>query len=231
MKIFISYRRDDTRHVAARVADRLNDLPGISSVFIDIYEIDPGSNFELSIDRSLEESDICLVMIGENWVASDDDSKTARIRSDNDYVRLETASALLSGKRVLPILVDGATMPEKEDLPPDIQPITIIDALFLRHDSFTQDIEIVEDAIFERKARTPITRFFRRHPYLTLAARTLGGVLLAGAFLIVTTIVHHILTGGLALDETLGSTGVVWMIIIASLVAGGGIALWFGIRR
>nr|VFK59875.1 MAG: TIR domain-containing protein [Candidatus Kentron sp. UNK]VFK70149.1 MAG: TIR domain-containing protein [Candidatus Kentron sp. UNK] len=231
MKVFISYRRDDTRHAAARVAERLNDLPGIRSVFIDVDGINPGSNFELSINLSLEESNICLVMIGDNWVASDEDGKTARIFNDDDYVRLEITTALSSGKRVLPILVDGATMPEKEELPSDIQPITILNALFLRHDSFSQDIETVEDAIFGRKTRTPITRFFRRHPYLSLTSRTLGGVLLAGALLIVAAIIHDILTGGLALDETLGSTAVVWMIIIVSLVAGGGMALWFGIRR
>lgn len=231
MKAFISYRRDDTRHAAARVVDRLNDLPGMRSVFMDVDAIDPGSNFDSSINTSLKDSDIYIVMIGDNWIAADQDDSQPRILDDNDYVRRETATALASGKRVLPVLVDGASMPAREKLPPDVQPITILDAAFVRHDSFNQDFEIIEDAIFERRARTPITRFFRRHPYVTLTSKTLGGIILTGALLIVATMIHNALTGGRALDETLGSTAVVWMIVIATLAAGGGIALWRGIRR
>ena len=57
MKIFVSYRRSDSRHVAARVSDHLKDFPGVGAVFIDVDGISPGANFKKRIDEALEEID------------------------------------------------------------------------------------------------------------------------------------------------------------------------------
>jgi hypothetical protein len=43
--IFISYRRDDTRHVAGRLAGDLMDRFGAESIFRDIDSIDAGDEF------------------------------------------------------------------------------------------------------------------------------------------------------------------------------------------
>ncbi len=49
--IFISYRRDDSKHSAGRLADALSDVPHIKSAFLDIDDIAAGDSFP---DRSCE---------------------------------------------------------------------------------------------------------------------------------------------------------------------------------
>ena len=51
--IFISYRRDDTRHVAGRLAGDLMDRFGAESIFRDIDSIDAGDEFPRRLDKAL----------------------------------------------------------------------------------------------------------------------------------------------------------------------------------
>ena len=184
------------------MADRLNDLPGVRKVFIDVDGINPGTNFKAKIDQALSESDVCVIMIADNWIGASEDGGQARILDNNDFVRRETAAALASGKKVIPVLIDGAAMPATKALPPELRPIVTTDAVFVRHASFNQDMDLVEDAIFSRQARTPITRFFRRRPFLTLSLKAVTGMFTAGALLIGLGVIHSAVTGGRALDET-----------------------------
>lgn len=231
MKVFISYRRSDSRHIAGRISDRLNDSPGIGKVFIDIEGIDPGVNFNTKLDEALSESDVCLVVMGDDWIGVSENGNPVRILDDNDFVRYETAAALGSRAKVIPVLVDGAAMPKATDLPPDVRSIVTIDAVFIRHASFNQDMSLVEDAVFSRQARTPITRFFRRRPFLTLLLIAVIGMLVAGLSLIGLGVIHSLVTDGRALDETLGSQGMVWLVIIGSIVLGAAVPVWIWRRR
>lgn len=220
MKIFISYRRADSQHLAGRLAERLKDAPGVRRIFIDVDGIDPGRNFETAIEEALRESDVCLILIGSDWIGKQEGG-TARIQDEEDFVRRETAAALASGKRVIPVLIDGAAMPAKEDLPPDVQSVVTANAVALRHSSFSQDFTVVEDAAFNRKPGTPMARFFRRRPFLTLFLKSAAGVAVAGVLLLVVALVHWAATGGRGLDQTVGGQGVVILLIIGTLALGG----------
>jgi hypothetical protein len=57
-KIFISYRRDDTKHVTGRLCDRLVSHFGGEKVFIDIDEIAGGDDFVEAIRAKLESCDV-----------------------------------------------------------------------------------------------------------------------------------------------------------------------------
>lgn len=231
MNIFVSYRRSDTRHIAGRLVERLENMPGVHKVFLDVDGIDPGSNFETMIDDGLRESDICLILIGDDWMGLSADGGAARILGDGDFVRQEAAKAIASDTKVVPILVDGAPMPSKQELPSDLHALVSIDAVFLRHNSFKQDVEHVEDAIFARKSRSPIARFFSRHPFFTLSLKVLGGVIAAAVALLGLAIIHNVVTGGQNLETTFGSQGLVWVIIYGTLAAGGAFAAWRSLRR
>ena len=50
-KIFLSYRRDDTQHVAGRLYDRLADHFGQENIFMDVDSIEPGLDFIEVIDE------------------------------------------------------------------------------------------------------------------------------------------------------------------------------------
>jgi hypothetical protein len=183
------------------------------------------------IDQALVESDVCLVVIGNDWIGASKDSGPARILDEDDFVRRETAAALASGNKVIPVLVDGASMPAADALPSDVRSIVVIDGVFLRHVSFRQDMDLVEDAVFARQPRTPIARFFRRRPFLTLFLKAVVGATVAGALLLGLAVIHSQVTGGRALDQTVGSQGLVWLITIGVLALGAIIPVWFSVRR
>ena len=115
--------------------------------------------------------------------------------------------------------------PSVDALPEDVGALTHLNAVFVRHTSFNQDLELLEDAIFSRRPRSPVTRFFRRRPILTGALKSLGGVLAAGALLVALAALHSELSGGRALDESLGSKGVVWLLILTVLALGAALPL------
>jgi hypothetical protein len=48
-RIFLSYRREDTRHVVGRIGDRLTDHFGDERVFVDVDTIEPGQDFAKAI--------------------------------------------------------------------------------------------------------------------------------------------------------------------------------------
>lgn len=231
MQVFISYRRNDSQDVAARLADRLTATRGIYEVFIDVEDIEAGADFARRIDDAIANSDVCLVLIGKAWTGPEPDGARARIHDEDDFVRREVAAALRSGLRVIPVLINDAPMPAVESLPADIAQICARNAIALRHASFNQDLEILIDAVFRRGPRGPVARWLRRHPMLGGLLRSLGGMAGAGATLIGLAAVHQATTGGKALSETLGGPGLVWLLILFALALGAVLPLWLRRRR
>ncbi len=66
---------------------------------------------------------------------------------ENDYVRIEIASALQRGIAVIPVLVAGATMPSEAALPADLKPLARRQALELRHTRFAADADAIAAAL------------------------------------------------------------------------------------
>ena len=58
-------------------------------------------------------------LIGRQWIDSRDEARDRRIDNPNDYVRLEIATALTSGIRVIPVLVGAARPPNNMSDDPD----------------------------------------------------------------------------------------------------------------
>jgi hypothetical protein len=68
-------------------------------------------------------------------------------QSDIDYLRVEVAAALARGKRVIPLLLNGATLPPAHDLPDDLGALAKHQAMTLRDESWNQDVDRLIDAI------------------------------------------------------------------------------------
>jgi TIR domain len=161
--IFLSYRRDDTSGEAGRLAEELSRRFGRSSVFIDIDAISPGINFEERIRDALDSCQVALVLIGDRWLTETLPDGRRRIDDDGDYVRMEVAAALARPDvTVVPVLVEGAPIPNTLDLPPDLSSLAKRNALELNSKRWRYDIGLLVD-IAERQDQW-WRRFFYRLP-------------------------------------------------------------------
>src|SRR6516162_6654158 len=137
--IFISYRRQETRHLAGRLSDRLADRFGEGQVFIDVDTIEPGVDFAEEIFRAVAACKVLLAIIGPGWLTAADERGGRRLDDPDDIVRIEIEAALARGVPVIPILVEGAVMPGRQDLPERLAALARRNALTIRHESFRSD--------------------------------------------------------------------------------------------
>ena len=112
--IFVSYRRQESSHLAGRLYDRLADRFGEGQVFIDVDAIEPGVDFAEEICRAVAACKVLLAIIGPTWLTATDERGRRRLDDPDDIVRLEIEAALARGVRVIPILVEGAVMPGRQ---------------------------------------------------------------------------------------------------------------------
>jgi hypothetical protein len=137
--IFVSYRRDDAAHVTGRLADALAARFGRSRVFIDVDSVAPGEDFVRKIEATVAGSRVFLAVIGPNWLSAAATGGGRRVDQPGDFIRLEVVSALKAGVKIIPVLVDGASMPRAEDLPEEMAQLTRHNAVHLSHTTFQRD--------------------------------------------------------------------------------------------
>jgi hypothetical protein len=137
--VFISYRRQDSRDLAGRLADRLESRFGTAHVFMDVATIALGEDFLKVITEVVERCGVLLAVIGPRWLNITSEGGLRRLDDPHDIVRLEIATALNRDIRVIPILAEGAEMPRHHDLPDDLARLAERHALRLRHESFSSD--------------------------------------------------------------------------------------------
>ncbi len=140
-KIFISYRRDDSADAAGRLSDNLLAHFDKEQIFMDIDYIEPGEDFVQVITDAVRSCQILIAVIGRNWLNSSKDGSTRRLDYPNDFVRLEIATALSLNVRVIPVLVQGTTMPAPQDLPDEIAALSRRQAFELSHQRWQRDVE------------------------------------------------------------------------------------------
>ena len=146
-KLFINYRREDTAPYAGRLYDRLTAHFSGDQVFIDIDQIEPGEDFVEVINRKVSACDIAIVAIGPRWLSATDASGKRRLDDEEDFVRMEIVAALQRKIRVIPVLVGGAQMPRKQDLPEALAPLTRRNAIELSETRFHADVNRLIEAI------------------------------------------------------------------------------------
>jgi len=118
-KIVVSYRRTDSA-MAGRIFDRLAQHFGKANLFIDIDNVPFGVDFRKHIDDALQSSDLIIAIVGEKWLGPQASGKF-RIMNEADPVRVELETALRRNITVLPVLIDGTSMPDAGDLPEGIR--------------------------------------------------------------------------------------------------------------
>ncbi len=139
-KIFVNYRRDDSASHALNVAQYLEATFGKSHVFLDIDRMRAGQSFPTVLKERLSASKVMLAVIGPSWLTLKGEDGQRRIDDPSDWVRLEIATALTSGTVVIPVLVGGAALPRKSDLPPVLQALTDQHAVTVTTNGFRNEM-------------------------------------------------------------------------------------------
>jgi hypothetical protein len=139
-RIFMSYRRQDTAYATGWLFDRLAETYGRAHVFKDVDSLQPGDDFVAVIETAVGACSVLLALIGDEWLTVADGNGRRRIDDPHDFVRLEIEAALTRGVPVIPILVDGARMPQPTEVPDSLVPLVRRQALELSPARFDFDV-------------------------------------------------------------------------------------------
>jgi hypothetical protein len=145
--IFISYRRSDSAGEAGRLSDDLSARFGSHAVFMDVDAIQPGIDFRKAIRENVGGCSVLLAVMGAEWLGAHNHDGRRRLDSENDYVRLEIATALKREIPVVPVLVRGAHMPKAEELPEDIRELAYRNSVELTHARWKSDVQVLGHAL------------------------------------------------------------------------------------
>ena len=139
-KIFISYRRDDTASMALNIAQSLERTFGKGSVFIDVDGIQAGRDFGTILKNTLCKCKVVIAVIGPRWLEIKNEANQRRLDDPEDWVRQEISFAIKSNLIVVPTLVDGATLPKRQDLPLDLQELVMRNAVKITTNGFRHEM-------------------------------------------------------------------------------------------
>jgi hypothetical protein len=149
-KIFISYRREDSKWQAGHIQAKLRSLLPSDEIFYDVDSIFGGANFPQRLERAVAACDYVVVVVGASWLTVTDKNGQPRLNNPNDWVRIELETALGRGIPVIPVLLDNEEMPDRELLPESLREFCERQAVRVRsYPDFEHDVQRISRAIQE----------------------------------------------------------------------------------
>jgi CHASE2 domain-containing sensor protein len=170
-KIFLSYRRDDAQTIAGRLFDWLVRQFGREQIFLDTDKIAAGDEFPRVLETRLAESDVVIALIGPRWLSASHE-RGRRLDHPDDFVRREVEGALASDKRLIPVLVGDARMPDADALPEPLKPLAKHNAVQIGDATFERDFDALVDEILERPRNFIRSGFDRLQRLVFVAKRS-----------------------------------------------------------
>jgi hypothetical protein len=113
---------------------------GGKQVFLDMEDIEAGSDFPIIIDEAVSNCELLLALIGPSWVELRDEVGQRRIENLTDFVRLELGAALERKIPIIPVLVENAKMPKADELPDKLKQLSTLQGVTLTYDRWDDDI-------------------------------------------------------------------------------------------
>ncbi len=120
LTLFVNYRRADDKVFVELLRTHFMFRYRQDNVFMDFDTIPPFADFAEFIKDRVRASDVLVMMIGKNWLKL---LKDKEANGEPDYVRMELEEALKHNIPIAPILIQGAQLPDKADVPESLQPI------------------------------------------------------------------------------------------------------------
>lgn len=116
--IYINYRASDSRHMINRLYNDLSRRLGSDNLFIDWERSGNDAEWPRVLQEQVPRCRVMLVIIGREWQSARFESGRRkgypRLSDPTDPVRREIRAALDDGKVLIPVLIDGAQMPDAE---------------------------------------------------------------------------------------------------------------------
>ena len=141
MKLFISYRQEDTGGYCTELCRMLQQAFGHENVFFDVKSIALGDDWLEVVEDRIRKCEILLLPIGSQWLTIKDKKGQTRLTNPRDPLRLEIEAAIRAKLRIIPLLIAGTEMPEEDQLPGELRRLANYNAFDLRHASFDRDVE------------------------------------------------------------------------------------------
>ena len=142
----------------------LSEHFGEHSVFRDIDSIEPGLDFVEAVQRAVGSCEVLLAVIGKSWLTATDETGRSRLHDPYDYVRMEISTALNRDTRVIPVLVQGASMPSADELPNDLTPLARRNAFELHDTSWREEVARLITTLDKVLGRRPVGKSPARDP-------------------------------------------------------------------
>lgn len=133
--VFISFRPEDSAW-AARIRDRLQGSVGRD-------DLGRGADFAKALKTGAAETEALVLIIGRSWLAG-------MLDDPSDPVRIEIEAALNRKINVIPVLVDGASMPAAGALPESLKVLAHLRAIELSSGRFDSEMERLEETLHDR---------------------------------------------------------------------------------
>ncbi len=167
---FISYRRNQAAFAANSLREQLVRRFGESSVFKDTHAIHAGQEWPREIREAILGASVMLILIGPYWLDARDSNGQRRLDDPRDWVRLEIEAGLKRPElAMVPVLLDGADVPDEKELPVSLAPLARRNAISLSGDRLGEEIDELVDSI-ERGRIRELLAAPRSAPVLCLLA-------------------------------------------------------------
>ena len=164
--IFLSYRREDAAPYARLLQHELRERFPDAQVFMDLDSVEAGLPFAEVIRDAVDSCAVLVALIGRQWVTLADEQGNRRLDDAGDFVRFEVQTALERGVRVIPVLVDGASPPHRQQLPSELHKLAGLNALELSTARYDFDasrlLDVIQRVLADRQAREEADRKARQ---------------------------------------------------------------------
>ena len=153
-QFFISYRRSQSQWPAKILNRALVERFGSASVFMDKTTIDAGDIWSEEIEEASAGCGVMLVLIGPGWLGVCKPDDTRRLDDPTDWVRREVTAGLGQVDCiVVPVLHDGAGVPDRDDLPDSLKPLVDCHAIDFTGEDMDREIERLIDSVQSGRIR------------------------------------------------------------------------------
>lgn len=140
MRIYLSYRPEDSADFSDRVTDHLLRRYGPGSVVRNVVGRDV-ADYERQVSAWLQQCNVVLVVIGPGWLDGRDAHGNRLLDNPLDPVRIQVRTAIQLNRLIVPLLVNGARVPAAGLLPPDVAALVSRQAYTVRGDpDFNDDM-------------------------------------------------------------------------------------------